>query len=538
MTAALDAQAPPRAPERGSKGRPWPTLIAVAFGVIMVALDSTIVAIANPSIGQDLHASLSSLQWATNGYLLALAVFLITAGKIGDRFGHKSVYLIGIVGFAASSGIIGLSHSIGMVIGFRVLQGVFGALLQPAALGLLRAAFPPEKLNMAIGIWGGAIGASTAAGPIVGGLLVQHVSWQSVFFINVPVGVLALLLGLFLVARNRPVDRGSTFDILGIALLSVAMFSLVWAVIKSSDYGGFGNWRTLAFLAAAVVFGALFAWRQAKARSPLLPLSLFRSLSLSAGTGLMMLMAFAMMGGLFYVTFYLQNVHGLTPVECGVRLLPMTGALIVGAPLSGLITSRIGPRWPLVVGMAAVAVAMFGMSRLPLEASVLNTSSWFLLLGFGLSAVMVSATETIVGNAPVRLAGVASGLQQSAMQVGGALGTAVLGAVMTSKVGDVLNGHWGDQRVPPMAPGAPTKLPPLTHDQFEQARTAVSAGIAPVPKHTPEPIADAITKAAHLSFMDGLHLSFTVAAVVAAAAALLALVVRRGQSSAGPAVHM
>lgn len=179
------------APAKGWRGHPWVTLVTVAVGVMMVALDGTIVAIANPAIQDDLDASLADVQWITNAYFLALAVALITAGKLGDRFGHRQTFLIGVAGFAASSGAIGLSGSIAAVIVFRVFQGLFGALLMPAALGLLRATFPAEKLNMAIGIWGMVIGASTAGGPILGGVLVEHVNWQSVFFINVPVGIVA-----------------------------------------------------------------------------------------------------------------------------------------------------------------------------------------------------------------------------------------------------------------------------------------------------------------------------------------------------------
>src|SRR5690606_28776380 len=185
-------------PGGGLRGHPWFTLITVAVGVMMVALDGTIVAIANPAIGKDLGASLAQLQWITNAYFLALAVALITAGKLGDRFGHRQTFLIGVAGFAAASAAIGLSDSIALVLTFRVFQGLFGALLMPAALGLLRATFPAEKLNMAIGIWGMVIGASTAGGPILGGVLVEHVNWQSVFFINVPVGILAVLLGVWI----------------------------------------------------------------------------------------------------------------------------------------------------------------------------------------------------------------------------------------------------------------------------------------------------------------------------------------------------
>src|SRR6478736_806497 len=259
MTSQTTVEKAPREPEdgpvpaaaKGLRGHPWLTLFAVAIGVMMVALDGTIVAIANPAIQKDLGASLADVQWITNGYMLALAVSLITAGKLGDRFGHRQTFLIGIAGFAASSAAIGLSGSVTLVIVFRVLQGLFGALLMPAALGLLRATFPAEKLNMAIGIWGMVIGASTAGGPILGGLLVEHVSWQSVFFINVPVGVLALLLGLLILTDHRAQNAPRSFDIGGIVLLSQAMFCLIWALIKGSEWG-WGDYKTLGFLGAAV----------------------------------------------------------------------------------------------------------------------------------------------------------------------------------------------------------------------------------------------------------------------------------------------
>src|SRR4051794_11719349 len=255
-------------PAGGLRGHPWFTLITVAVGVMMVALDGTIVAIANPAIAQDLGATFADVQWITNAYFLALAVSLVTAGKLGDRFGHRQTFLIGVTGFAAASGAIGLSHSIALVVTFRVFQGLFGALLMPAALGLLRATFPAEKLNMAIGIWGMVIGASTAGGPIVGGLLVEHVSWQSVFFINVPVGVLALALGLAILKDHRAENAPRSFDVLGIGLLSGAMFCLVWALIKAPAWG-WGDGKTWVFIAASVVLFALFSFWETKVKEPL-----------------------------------------------------------------------------------------------------------------------------------------------------------------------------------------------------------------------------------------------------------------------------
>ncbi|OIJ86203.1 MFS transporter [Streptomyces colonosanans] len=507
------------APGRGLRGHPWFTLVSVAIGVMMVALDGTIVAIANPAIAKDLGASFSDVQWITNAYFLALAVTLITAGKLGDRFGHRQTFLIGVVGFAGASGAIGLSDSIALVVTFRVFQGLFGALLMPAALGLLRATFPAEKLNMAIGIWGMVIGASTAGGPILGGLLVQHVSWQSVFFINVPVGVLALVLGLVILTDHRAENAPRSFDLLGIVLLSSAMFCLVWALIKAPTWH-WGSGKTWLFIGASVLAFVLFSLWETRVKEPLIPLALFRSVPLSAGVVLMVLMAIAFMGGLFFVTFYLQNVHGMSPVDAGLHLLPLTGMMIVGSPLAGAVITKAGPRIPLAGGMALTAIAMFGMSRLEAGTGSAVMSVWFALLGLGLAPVMVGATEVIVGNAPMELSGVAGGLQQAAMQIGGSLGTAVLGAVMASRVDSDLAGNWAD-----------AKLPPLTPAQLDQASEAVQVGVAPVAKGTPAAIAETITSVAHDTFISGMSLACLVAAGVAGVAVLVALLTRRGANA-------
>ncbi|MBY8342554.1 MFS transporter [Streptomyces spinosirectus] len=513
---AAPSSAPPAS---GLRGHPWFTLITVAVGVMMVALDGTIVAIANPAIQKDLKASFADVQWITNGYFLALAVSLITAGKLGDRFGHRQTFLIGVTGFAAASGAIGLSNSIAVVVTFRVFQGLFGALLMPAALGLLRATFPAEKLNMAIGIWGMVIGASTAGGPILGGVLVEHVNWQSVFFINVPVGVVALVLGLLILRDHRAENAPRSFDLLGIALLSAAMFCLVWALIKAPAWG-WGDGKTWAFIGASVVGFALFSFWETKVAEPLIPLGLFRSIPLSAGVVLMVLMAIAFLGGLFFVTFYLQNVHGMSPIDAGLHLLPLTGMMIVASPIAGVMITKLGPRIPLAGGMAATAIAMYGMSTLKVDTSSAVMSVWFALLGLGLAPVMVGATEVIVGNAPMELSGVAGGLQQAAMQIGGSLGTAVLGAVMASKVDGDLAGNWKD-----------AGLPPLTPAQLHQASEAVQVGVAPVAKGTPEPIAAKIAGVAHDTFISGMSLASLVACGVAVVAVFVALLTKRGANA-------
>ena len=500
------------------RGNPMLTLLSVALGVMMVALDGTIVAVANPSIQSHLHASLAGIQWVTNGYLLSLAVTLITIGKFGDRFGHRRVFLIGVVGFGLSSAAIGLSGDIagnlGLIIAFRVLLGIFGAMLQPTALALLRTTFPPHRLNSAIGIWGAVLGASTAAGPIVGGLLVQHINWEACFYVNVPVGLIALVVGT-LVLKETPPSPSRSFDVAGILLLSATLFLLVWGLIKGSSYG-WGSGKTIAFFAAAAVGAVLFILRERRASQPLLPLRLFRSVPLSAGTVLVILLMFALFGAMFFMTFYLENVHGYDPVKTGLWLLPMTAMLIVGSPLSGWVLTKLGPKIPLCVGMILAAVALFGLSRLTATSDPTSTVVWFILLGLGLSPVIVGATDVIVGNAAVELAGVASGLQSTAMQLGGTLGTAILGSIMAARVDSLLPAQWNAAH-----------LPHLTGPQLSQVESAVQVGVAPVQKGMPAQMAETITRISHDVFTSGMSTAFVVAGVVAAAGALVALLTRR-----------
>lgn len=339
------------------------------------------------------------------------------------------------------------------------------------------------------------------------------------FFINVPVGVLALVLGVLILLDHRAENAPRSFDILGIALLSAAMFCLVWALIKAPTWG-WGDGLTWTFIAVSLVGFLLFAVWETKVKEPLIPLALFRSVALSAGVVLMVLMAIAFMGGLFFVTFYLQNVHGMSPIDAGLHLLPLTGMMIVGSPLAGAMITKLGPRVPLAGGMASVAIAMFGMSTLETDTGSAVMSLWFALLGLGLAPVMVGATEVIVGNAPMELSGVAGGLQQAAMQIGGSLGTAVLGAVMASKVDGDLAANWN---------GA--GLPALTPAQLDQASEAVQVGVPPVAKGTPEAIVAKITDVAHDTFISGMSLASLVAAGVAVVAVFVALLTKRGANA-------
>ncbi|MEV2274492.1 MFS transporter [Nocardiopsis sp. NPDC049922] len=529
--------APPASRAARLRESPWSTLVAIAFGVMMVALDGTIVAVANPAIGESLGASLAELQWVTHGYLLGLAVFLITAGKLGDRFGYRRTFLAGVVGFVVSSVAIGLSAGVVMLIAFRVLQGIFGALLLPAAMGLLRATFPPDKLGRAFGVFGSLIGAATAGGPIVGGILVGVFGWQAVFFINLPVGVVTVVLALWLLGPNQPTDPGARMDVPGIALLSVAMFALVWALVEAPT-AGWTSSVTLGSLAVALVVGVAFVLWERRPRDPLIPLGLFAHPSIAIGAVLTACMAVSLMGGLFFVTFYLQGVRGMSPAETGLQLLPMTATMGLTSPIAGRVLDRVGARAPTTAGLLMAGTGMFMLSRLDGETGVPYISVAFVLVGMGLSLVMTGATAAILGNAPLRFAGVASAVQQAAMQLGGSLGTAVLGAVMSLSIMATLPGHF-----------AAAGLAEPAEAELTSMQSTVAQGGAVPPEGASAETVRAVTEASHLAFMDGLHLAFGIAAALMLASAALSLFMRAGHptgdgvgegepAGGAPAVHV
>ncbi|HTU13706.1 MAG TPA: MFS transporter [Solirubrobacterales bacterium] len=500
----------------------WLTLVAIALGVMMVALDGTVVGVANPTIAKDLGSSLAGLQWVTNGYLLALAVSLIFGGKLGDRFGRRKIFVIGIVGFALTSLGCALSTSTGMLIGFRVLQGLAGALLMPNTLGILRATFPPDELNRAVGIWGGASALAVASGPIVGGLLVEHVSWESIFLLNLPLGLIAGFFALRWIKESRDLTHTGGFDMPGVGLLSGGLFLVIWALIKAQEHGWTSTYVLGFGLAGLVVLG-LFVLRENSTRDPLLPLSLFKSRSISAGVVLVIGGFFALFGVLFFIGLYLQNVHGYSPVETGVRMLPLTAVFTISAPLGGILTERFGPRWPLAGGMLLLAAAFFGLTGLETDSSYSSQWPCFLAIGLAMGLIIVSSTEAIVGNAPVERGGIAGGLQSTAQQLGGVLGTAVLGSVIVSSVADALPGKLADSGVTGEVA-----------EKIVAEKEVVGQGLAPVADAMPPELIDAVTSASHAAFMSGLHTSMWVGVAVALAGAGLALLVGRGDSESGP----
>ena len=411
---------------------------------------------------------------------------------------------------------IGLIGTVGGVIVLRTLQGVFGALLMPSTLAIVRAAFPPEKLNTAVGIWGAASGVSIAAGPIVGGLLVEHVSWQSVFYINAPIAALALLIGARAIVERRSAGE-HRLDIPGITTLSGGLFLVVFGLIKAQNWGWLAG-RTLGVLLAGLAAVAVFVLIELRATEPLLPVRLFANRSLSIGTAVVVIDFFALFGAVFFLSLYLQNVQGSSPVETGVRTLPLSLTLMVTAPLSGFLTERFGPRPAMVVGLAAVAAGLFSLTVLRTDSGYQALWPAFVLLGAGIGLVLTASSDAIIGNASVDDAGVAGGLQSTAVQLGGVLGTTILGSVLSSRVGSVLV----DQLT-----GADTPGPVAA--KLSAAKELVAQGVSPTMPGMPAPLVHAVAQGSHGAFMIGLHASMIVAAIAAVGGAVLAMFVRRGE---------
>ncbi|MCX5195270.1 MFS transporter [Streptomyces sp. NBC_00249] len=383
---------------------------------MLVALDGTVLIVVQPDLRRELGASVAEVQWTSTAYLLAVAAFLVLAGRLGDRYGHGRLMLTGVLGFAAASAGIALAPGVGWVIALRAVQGLFGALLQPATLALLRVGCPPERLGRAIAVRTGAIGVAAAAGPLLGGLLVAQAGWRAVFVVNVPV---ALVIAALVLALRVPAPGPSESGRLGAggpALLAAALAALVYA-LAGVPADGWAGAPTLVGLGAAAGLGALFLHGERRGRRPLVPAAVARSVPVAASLGLLLTVSAGMFGALFTATFLLQDVRGLGALATGVRVLPLTALMVAGAPVAGAALRRFGARATALTGTGLVVAGICGLES--------GGPVAFGVLGAGFAAVMVTATGTVVGDAPAGYAGVVGGLKQTAMNVGPSLGIAV-----------------------------------------------------------------------------------------------------------------
>jgi EmrB/QacA subfamily drug resistance transporter len=420
-----------------SENRRWWTLGAVAFALFMVMLDNTVVNVALPSIQRGLDADVSHLEWVVNAYALTFAVLMLTGGKLADLLGRRRVFLSGLAVFTLASLLCGLAGSTGELIAWRALQGVGAALMMPATLAIITHAFPPRQRGMAIGVWAGVSALALAIGPIVGGLLAQHANWSWIFFVNVPVGVLGFVVSRLAIGESRDTSREQSLDLPGLLVSAGALFALTFGLIEASSYG----WTSptiLGLFAAAAVGMVLFVWIERHRRAPMLDFTLFRSSTFAGANIVAILVTFAMFGVFFFMSLYVQQILGYSPVEAGAIFLPMTLLIILIAPPAGKLSDRVGSRWLMAGGLTLVGGSLLIFAQLGTSSGFWDLFPGLVLGGAGMALVMTPMSAAAMGSVPVAKAGVASGVLNTFRQVGGALGIAVLGAILTSRQASAL----------------------------------------------------------------------------------------------------
>jgi EmrB/QacA subfamily drug resistance transporter len=479
--------------------RRWWTLGAMCFALFMIMLDNTVVNVALPSIQDDLHSSISGLEWTVNAYTLSFAVLLVTGGRLGDIFGRRRMFLFGVMVFGLSSAFIGFSQSETWLVGFRAVQGVGAAFMMPATLSIISNAFPPHERGKAIGTWAGVSAIALAAGPLVGGWLTEDVSWRAIFFLNVPVAIGAVAVTLFAAQESRDETVSRKVDIPGIAALTIGLTALVLALVEGNGWG-WGSPRIAGLLALAVGGLVAFALVERRSAAPVVDFAFFRSRQFLGSNIVAFSVSFSMFAMFFFLTLYMQNILGYSPLQTGVRFLPATVVIIAAGPIAGRLTDRIGPRPLMVSGLALAGLSLLWQSRMQVDTSYGYLFPGFVVMGLGLGLVM-SPMSTAAMNAVDRSkAGVASGVLSMSRMVGGTFGVAALGALVAA-----IGRHDLTQSLPSVTGGARDRL---------VDGLGSGADIA----HAPA----AVKSAAGQAFVDALGTGLTISAAAALIAAVAA----------------
>ena len=449
---------------RARDTNPWHALWALLIGFFMILVDATIVAVANPSIMAHLGVDYDAVIWVTSAYLLAYAVPLLVAGRLGDRYGPKNVYLLGLVVFTAASLWCGLSGTIGMLVAARVVQGVGAALLTPQTLSVITRIFPAHRRGVAMSVWGATAGVATLVGPLAGGVLVDHLGWQWIFIVNVPVGIVGLALAVWLVPALPTVTH--SFDVPGVVLSGIAMFLIVFALQEGQAFGWpLWIWATIAV--GAVIMAVFVYWQSLNSGEPLIPLTIFGDRDFSMSNVGVATIGFVATSMILPLMFYAQSVCGLTPTGAALLTAPMAVATGVLAPLVGRIVDRSHPRPVVGFGFSVLAI---GLTWLSIEMTP-TTPIWRLVLpltalGVGMAFIWSPLAATATRNLPPQLAGAGSGVYNTNRQVGAVLGSAGMAAFMASRLSAELPGA---ADAAPRAEGAATQLPEFLRAPFAEA---------------------------------------------------------------------
>jgi EmrB/QacA subfamily drug resistance transporter len=413
------------------ENRKWLTLFAVSFGLFMIMLDNTVVNVALQTIRRDLHMSLSSLEWIVTAYALTFAALMITGGKLADVYGRRRIFVIGLAIFTLSSLACGLAPSAGFLIGARAVQGVGAALMNPATLSIVTATFPPKQRGQAIGIWAGVSALALAIGPLAGGLITEKLNWNWIFFVNVPIGVLAIVVSQLVIRESRDTSAEQSIDLPGLVTSIGFLFSLSYALIEGNTHG-WTSPEILGLLAGSIVLLATFVALEYRQRLPMLDLSLFRIGAFTGANLVAMLVSLSMFGVFFFVSLYIQNILGYSPIQAGAMFLPMTSLIILIAPLAGRFSDRIGPRWLMGGGMTLVGTSLLLYERVTVHSNFWTLLPSMVIGGVGMAMTMSPMTSAAMGAVPVDKAGVGSGVLNSFRQVGGSLGIAIMGAILAA----------------------------------------------------------------------------------------------------------
>ncbi len=490
--------------------RRWWALGTMCFALFITMLDTTAVNIALPSIQRSLHVSTVTLQWVVNAYTLALGVLLITGGRLGDLFGRRRIFLIGIVIFAAASIAVGLSPGAVTMVAGRAVQGIGAALLIPATLSIVTDLFPAEERGKAFGIWAGVSGMALAVGPLAGGYLSESVSWRAIFFINLPVAIVTSCLALLAVRESRDPTSERSIDVPGLVLLTIGLTSLLVAVMNSITWH-FGSMREIALLVTSAIALTAFVLVERRRRLPMVDFKYFRSPSFLGSSIVLFVATFALFGMLFFLTLYMQTVQNLSPLETGIRFLPAMVMVIIVSPLAGMLADRVGPRPLIATGMFIVACSFLWGSYVTISSGYPRLLANFLLVGTGLGLALPATSVAAMNAVEEAKAGVAAGILSMFRMVGGVFGVAILGALLID-----LTSRRLDQLMPWLPPGASTQMASTTPSKL-------ALEIAP-----PE-----IIYKGHLAFVYGLQIGMRFAAILPLVAALLAwaLIGRREISS-------
>ncbi|MGJ9424707.1 DHA2 family efflux MFS transporter permease subunit [Nesterenkonia halotolerans] len=405
-------------------------LLATVLGSGIAGIDATVVNVALPTIGADLGTDFAALQWMVTGYTLTLASFILLGGSLGDRYGRRRIFVIGVVWFAVASLLCGLAPDAGLLIAARALQGIGGALLTPGSLAIIQASFSGEDRARAIGAWSGLGGVATAIGPFLGGWLVESVSWRWVFLINVPIAVAVVWIAARHVPETRDPDATGRLDIPGAVLGALALAGTTYALIEAPAQGVTAP-AVLGSGAVGLVAAALFLLVEQRTEHPMLPLGIFRNRQFSA-TNAVTFLIYAVFGGTFFLlVLHLQVVAGFSPLASGIAMLPVTALMLLLSPWAGALSSRIGPRLPMTVGPLVCAVSLVLMLRIGQDASyLLDVLPPVFILGLGLSLLVAPLTATALSSVPERQVGLASGVNNAVARAAGLIAIAVLPAAV------------------------------------------------------------------------------------------------------------